>query len=44
LVECGFITNDKDFAKIKDESYQKKAAEALFNAVTELFDNYPTGR
>lgn len=44
LVECGFITNDKDFAKIKDTSYQKKAAEALYNAVSEIFDNYPTKR
>ena len=44
LVECGFITNDKDFAKIKDASYQEKAAEALFNAVCEIFDNYPTKR
>lgn len=44
LVECGFITNDKDFAKIKDTSYQKKAAEALYYAVSEIFDNYPTKR
>ncbi len=44
LVECGFITNDKDFAKIKDSSYQKKAAEALYYAVSEIFDNYPTKR
>lgn len=44
LVECGFITNDKDFAKIKDASYQKKAAEALYDAVSEIFENYPTKR
>ncbi len=44
LVECGFITNDNDFAKIKDASYQKKAAEALYNAVSEIFDNYPAIR
>ena len=44
LVECGFITNDKDFAKIKDTSYHKKAAKALFDAVTEIFDKYPTKR
>lgn len=44
LVECGFITNDNDFAKIKDPSYQKKAAEALYDAVSEIFDNYPTRR
>lgn len=44
LVECGFITNDSDFAKIKDTSYQKKAAKALFDAVTEIFEKYPTKR
>ncbi len=44
LVECGFITNDNDFAKIKDTSYHKKAAKALFDAVTEIFDKYPTKR
>lgn len=44
LVECGFITNDKDFAKIKDPSYQKKAAKALYEAVEAIFEQYPTGR
>lgn len=44
LVECGFITNDSDFEKIKDATYQKKAAKALFDAVTEIFEQYPTGR
>lgn len=44
LVECGFITNDSDFAKIKDTAYQKKAAKAVFDAVNEIFENYPTGR
>ena len=44
LVECGFITNNSDFAKIKDASYQKKAAKALYDAVTEIFEQYPTKR
>jgi len=44
LVECGFITNNKDFEKIKDATYQKKAAKALFDAVSEIFDKYPTNR
>ncbi len=44
LVECGFITNNKDFEKIKDSAYQKKAAKAIFDAVTEIFDKYPTNR
>lgn len=44
LVECGFITNNSDFEKIKDATYQKKAAKALFDAVSEIFDKYPTNR
>lgn len=44
LIECGFITNDNDFEKIKDTAYQKKAAKAIFDAVSEIFDKYPTKR
>lgn len=44
LVECGYITNNNDFEKIKNPTYQKKAAKALYEAVTEIFDTYPTGR
>ncbi len=44
LVECGFITNNKDFDKIKDASYQKKAAKALYDAVSAIFDKYPAIR
>ena len=44
LVECGYITNNNDFEKIKNPTYQKKAAKALYEAVTEIFDRYPTGR
>ena len=44
LVECGFITNNSDFEKIRDTTYQKKAAKALYDAVSEIFDKYPTGR
>lgn len=44
LVECGFITNNNDFQKIKDTAYQKKAAKAIFDAVSEIFEKYPTKR
>ena len=44
LVECGYITNNNDFEKIKSTTYQKKAAKALYEAVIEIFDKYPTGR
>ena len=44
VVECGFITNNKDFEKIKDATYQRKAAKAIFDAVSEIFEKYPTNR
>ncbi|MBP3618207.1 MAG: N-acetylmuramoyl-L-alanine amidase [Lachnospiraceae bacterium] len=44
LIECGFITNNSDFEKIKDTSYQKKAAEAIYDSVCVLFEKYPTKR
>lgn len=44
LIECGFITNDKDLAKISDSNYQRKAAKAIYDAVSELFDLFPTNR
>lgn len=44
LVECGFITNNKDFEKIKSSSYQEKAAKAIFDTVTEIFETYPPKR
>ncbi len=44
LIECGFITNNNDFEKIKDTSFQKKAAEAIYDSVCELFDKYPSKR
>ncbi len=44
LVECGFITNNNDFEKIKSSTYQKKAAKALYDAVTVIFEKYPTKR
>ena len=43
-MECGYITNDNDFEKIKSTTYHKQAAKALYDAVIEIFDRYPTGR
>lgn len=44
LIEIGFITNDNDFAKLNNPTYQKTAAKAIFDVVNEIFDNYPTNR
>lgn len=33
LVECGFISNGEDLAKLKDENYQQKIADALSESI-----------
>ena len=36
LVECGFISNKTDISNLKDEEYQKKMAEAIYNGIKSL--------
>ena len=33
LVECGFMTNQNDLAKLKDETYQQKIAQILYDVL-----------
>lgn len=40
LIEIGFITNASDRAMMTSEDGQNKAAKAVFDAVTELFNEY----
>lgn len=42
LIELGFMTNKSDFVKLTDAAYQKKAAQAIFEAVTEVYEEYLT--
>lgn len=44
LIELGFLTNTSDLNKLTNASYQKKAAETIYNTVAEIFKTYPTGR
>lgn len=44
LIELGFISNEEERNKLVDENYQKKAAEAIYQSVMEIFSAYPTGR
>ena len=41
LIELGFITSSIDIAKITSSTYQKKAADAIYEAVSELYKKYP---
>lgn len=42
LIELGFMTNKSDLAKLTNSDYQKKAAQAIYEAVTELYAEYFT--
>lgn len=38
LVEIGFMTNQKELEALQDKEYQRKAAQALYDAVLEYLD------
>lgn len=42
LVETGFISNPTEEAKLRDEAYQTKIAQALFNGIQIYFKKYST--
>lgn len=44
LIELGFISNSGDRAKLIDSSYQKAAAESIYQTTESIFSSYPTGR
>lgn len=44
LIELGFISNSSDRAKLTDSSYQKAAAEGIYQTTESIFSSYPTGR
>ena len=38
LVECGFLTNDEELKKLKDEEYQKDLAEGITQGILTYID------
>ncbi len=38
LIECGFLSNSEDLAKLKQTKYQKKIAECILNGVLEQIE------
>ena len=44
LVELAFMSNPDDFSKLKNEEFRKKAGQALFDTIVEIFEAYPTER
>lgn len=39
LVECGFLSNSKDLANLKDANYQKKMAFCIFCGIDKFFNS-----
>ncbi len=44
LIELGFMTNKSELAKLTDVTYQKKAAQTIYESVKAIFEAYPTNR
>ncbi len=44
LLEIAFLSNAQDAAKLKDANFNKKASKAMYDALIDLFNQYPTGR
>ncbi len=36
MIECGFLSNPEDAAKLTDKSYQQKVAFTVFSGITEF--------
>lgn len=44
LIELGFISGNRDHAKITSSGYQKNAAKNIYDCISNVFKAYPTGR
>ena len=42
LVECGFLTNPEEAAKLGTDAYQQLIADTIYEAIVDMFDQYPT--
>lgn len=43
MVECGFMSNEKESELLKDEDYQKKMAEAIVSGLIKYLESKPEG-
>ena len=41
LCEIGFLSNPEEAAKLGDENFRQKAAQAIYDGCKELFEVYP---
>ncbi|MBQ7117339.1 MAG: N-acetylmuramoyl-L-alanine amidase [Clostridia bacterium] len=43
MVECGFMSNEAEAARLKDEEYQNKMAQAIADGLTNYMESNPEG-
>lgn len=44
IIEVGFVSNATDVVRIADPATQQKVAKAIYDAIVQVFEQYPTGR
>ncbi|QUI21730.1 N-acetylmuramoyl-L-alanine amidase [Vallitalea pronyensis] len=44
LLEVAFLSNTEDAKRIKSEAFKKKVGLAVYNAIVQTFDSFPTDR
>jgi N-acetylmuramoyl-L-alanine amidase len=44
LIELGFISGNSDYYNLTNLTFQKKSAKVIYDTITNIFTNYPTGR
>ncbi len=44
LIELGFMSNESDYNKLVNETYQKKAAQVIYDTCKQLFNEFPAKR
>ena len=44
LVECGFLSNDEECEKLKNDAYQEQMAQAIWDGINEKLGLEPSGR
>ena len=44
LIELGFVSSPKDSKKLRQSTYQTKAAKSIYRGISNVFRSYPTDR
>lgn len=44
LIELGFLSENSDYAKLTNLTFQKNSAKVIYDTINQIFTSYPTGR